>query len=358
MEFKMNRTLILLLALAFAGSSVRAETCSTLTVGIITDLSGPARNWGHSIQNGFEFGLEDSGCKTLKVLYEDDQMHSPKTVTAFKKLTEHDNVDAVVVSSSSAGNTVAPLAEQKGIPLFAWASDTRVSRGRQFVVRTWASADDEGHRLAEIILKDGVKDLAFIRATHDYSDSIFKAFSEVYPKEKLILSEEFPPENQDFKPFLMKAKAAGVQLIGACLVSSGFSGLLAKQMRDLGLTAKLFGCQTFEFSGEFAASDGALAGTVYNASSVKPEFLARYSKRFGTPGTAGGAAMHYDLARILAKTSARGKALIDELSTIKIEAQAIRRVEFKRKNGDQFLDVPIAIHRFRNDGTTEEISVE
>jgi ABC-type branched-subunit amino acid transport system substrate-binding protein len=151
------RILAALLLLAFLPALTLSE-CAKLKVGVITGLSGPAQVWGQSIQNGLDMGREESGCETLRFLYEDDQFVPNKTVAAFKKLVESDRVDAIIVTSSTAGNTVAPLAE---IPLFAWASDPNVARGRKFVVRTWASSEKEGRILAKRAKLNGHQRVAF-----------------------------------------------------------------------------------------------------------------------------------------------------------------------------------------------------
>ena len=150
----MPRLVKILVALFLLSPNAQAD-CPSLKIGILTGLTGEGAVWGKSVQNGFDLGVEESGCPAIKVFYEDDQFVPSKAITAFWKLVRSEKVDVVIVTSSGEGNTVAPLAEKAQIPLFAWASDRNVAKGRKYVVRTYTTGEEEGQFIASLAKNAG-----------------------------------------------------------------------------------------------------------------------------------------------------------------------------------------------------------
>ena len=278
---------------AFLATSAFA-TDVRFKIGFIGGFSGTAKAYGEACKNGFELGLKDRN-SPVKVVYEDDQFTPAKTVSAFKKLSEIDHVDLIISIGSTASNAIAPLAQEKRLPLIAWASDPRVSQGNNMVVRSWLSGQREGQKIAEVALKHQYQKVAFLITTSDYSRSVKEGFTKDFPSGNLILSEEYPGDSLDFKPFLLKAKSHGIDSLGLCL-NPGQPGAIAKQARELGLSLKLFGCENFHDQAESAVAGNSLWGTWFVTSRVAPDFQERYSKIFGNDNVISGAAMHYDLA--------------------------------------------------------------
>ena len=339
--------------LLFCASSACAQCNPALRIGFITGLSGEGKVWGDAVKNGFELGLSEAGCASMKRVYEDDQFAPAKSVSAFRKLVEQDKVNAVVVTSSADGNAVAPLAQQQGIALFAWASDTNVSKGRSMVVRTWISGEKEGEYIAQLSRELGHRRFAAFSSIHDYPQSVWMGISNVLPDGGAVPPRELPLDMKDFKTEIIAARARKPDSVYLCLMVPGASGIFARQMKELGMNVPIFGCEALELN-NFGFSAGALVGAWYVTGGVRPEFESRYKAAYGEPGTLPGAAIHYDLARSLASTQAHGgSALVEEVLGRQWESNAMQQIVSFKDAGDQALLVKLAANHYSADGKIE-----
>jgi len=308
------------------------------------------------MRNGIEIALEEVGRESVTVVFEDDQFAPAKAVAAYKKLVDGSKVDVVIVAASSPSNAVAPVAQRAGVPLIAWASDSMVAQGRSLVLRSYVSGQSEGARMAEEATRRGYRHVGWISSTNDYTASVRAGVVPSLPPGTVAYDEEVPADLTDFKPFLLRMRRAGVDAIGMC-VQPGQGGLLAKQAHALGMKLPFFGCYYLADSQEIAVSEGALSGAWLVSDSTTVEFRKRYIERFHNDSVLSGAALHYDVIRLLAKAQqscARGQALIDELFRIgKVVDGAVGSYPLVRKDGDQFMALPLVIKEMTKGGIIE-----
>lgn len=327
----------------FFGCSWCCADPGTLKIGFIGPLTGDAAFYGTSSKNGIELALKDLGPQAqIKVIYEDDQFQVSNTVAAFKRLTEIEQVDVIISIASSPSKAVAPLAEARGVPLLAWASDPLVSEGRRFVVRTYPSGADEGAAAAREALRLGYRKNAAFFAINDYPASVRKGFLATMPPANLAAEFEVAPSEHDLKPLLLKARAVGADAAFLCL-NPGQNGLAAKQARQLGMQVKFYGCENLSNTEELKAADGALADAWLISVGSAPEFEKRYVEQFKQPFISG-AAIHYDTTHLLnrlASKSVRGEKLIAELLSAGPISGALPRAEFIARDGDQLMEIPL-----------------
>lgn len=326
---------------------INASLCvaeQPLVVGFIGGFSGPGQAYGEACKNGFELGLKDEGGRQLRVIYEDDQFDPKKTVAAFRKLVDFEHVQLVIVLGSSPAKSIAPLAERAKVPLIAWASDPSVATGRKYVVRSWARGDEEGKRIAQEAVQRGYGKLAFFSVTDDYSLSVRSGFARSIPADQLVIDEEVALDAQDFKPRILNLKRLAVDTIGLC-VSVGQSGMFAKQATELGLRPRFFGCETLYDDRELEISQGALAGTWFVTGVISEKFRARYRSAYGNESVLSGAAIHYDIARVLKELDPQlpPLALIDSLFDGRSRSGGMEKFTIVRRDGDQFFDVELAV---------------
>ena len=350
----MPRILIaLLLCLDILGATAAAQedtAAEAVTIGFIGGFTGPGKVFGQACQNGFELGRASAGAPRLKVIYEDDQFLPAKTAAAFKKLVEVDRVAVVIVLGSSPANAVAPLAEQRKIALLAWASDDPVAAGRRYVVRTWVSGDSEGERMAREAVKRGYEQVGFIIATDDYARSVRAGFIKHFPH-RLLLEEEYAPDAYDFHPVLLKAKAAGVRQLALSL-HPGQSAAVARQAQELGLSLSFFGDENLHRREEAESAKGALSGAWFVTGDVAEDFRMRYLAAFGHDDVISGAALHFELARLLSRLTpgATPEAVIEQLMAGRPQQGALAQYQFVRHGGDQYLSLALGIKEITSTG--------
>lgn len=319
-----------------------APAQSDLKLGVIVPLSGIAAHYGAAVKNGIELALQDLGeNRRVKVIFEDFRFEPALAVSAFRHLSEIEKVDAVIVVASTPSNAVAPLAEARQMPLLAWASDPHVTRGRKYALRTYPSGETEGETVAREALRKGLNKAGVFYVVSDYAASTERGFRKVYPSEQVLISEETPQNLQDFRSFISRAKALQVESFFLCL-EVGQNGLFARQARELKMQATFFGCENLNNLQELKISEGALKDAFFSTVGVTDEFRRRYKSTFGNEDVLSGAAIHYDLVKLLnaTRSSERNSGeLIQNLFDAGEIKGALPSARFVRTADDQFLDV-------------------
>jgi branched-chain amino acid transport system substrate-binding protein len=317
---------------------------SELHVGFIGGFSGPGKAFGDAARNGFELAREELGSKGIQVTYEDDQFDPKKTVNAFNKLVHHDKVDVIIVLGSTPSAAIAPLAEKQGIPTISWASAKHIAKGRQWVVRSWASGSDEGSALASKARELELKRVGTLAYSDEYAASVVQGFEAGFGSGSTSLGEVSAAENA-FSPFILQAKSKRLEAIMLCL-SVGQGAQFARQMKQLNFKAMLLGCETFNSSTEIELSQGALTGTWFATVPVSETFRARYLAKFNSDTSVGGSAVHYELYRLLADVAASSPSrdqIRQHLLSVRERESVVGTFSIVARDNDQALDLPIVV---------------
>jgi len=318
-----------------------AETAQwKFKVGFIAPLSGPAANYGTWAKTGFEMGLAEIKDSRLEVVFEDDQFKPADTVSAFKKLTQVDKVDLVISIGSTPSNAIAPLAEAARIPLIAWASDSKVSKGRAYVMRSYFSGEEEGAAIAAEIDRRGYQEVGVIVSVNDYTQSVRKGILAKLEAGKIKYDVEVPAEAVDFRPFILRAGALGVRQVFLCL-NPGQFGLFAKQLRELKSDAQMIGCENIQAADELKIAAGSLEGAWFVTSAISQDFLGKYAEHLKGDTLVPAVAVHYDLAYLIYDAMLHAAAPKDVWQAVlgsEKRNTAVGSVGVANRGGDRFLD--------------------
>lgn len=258
--------LIALVLIALNATSIsRAD--EPLRVGVIAPLSGDAASWGTSFRAAMELAhesLDEFSRRSLVLAFEDDQMQPKNTITAFHKLLAAQDMDVVVNLSSGTANALAPLTEQRRVPLIAVASDPKIVEGRRYAFNFWVTPEAEARALLNECQRRGYKRIARISAVHNGAEAANRAFDDANQgRIKLIYDEEILLEARDFRAAISKLRSLeGLDAIIPVLFPGQLSAF-AVQARRAGITAPFFGWEFFEDSNEIRAAKGALDGAWY-----------------------------------------------------------------------------------------------
>jgi branched-chain amino acid transport system substrate-binding protein len=279
---------LILFSLFLGGSSAEAKTPEAkekLKLGIIIPLSGDSVAVGEAMKNGMLLAynkLPQSTKDKLELVFEDDRMQAASAITAFNKLVNIDQIDLLINASSGTGNALAPLADKKKLPFISISTDPRVVLNRKYVVAFWVSADAEAELAVAEAVKRGYKTIARISTMQDGFLALRDLFDQVNAgKISIPLDEEYPDKIKDFRTFITKIRNA--DSIDAVMVNMmpGQCGVFVKQLREMGVSAPVFGFETFEESNEVKASENTLVGAWYvNADDPKQSFIEEYEKNY------------------------------------------------------------------------------
>jgi branched-chain amino acid transport system substrate-binding protein len=204
------------------------------------------------------------------------------------------------------------------------STNPAVTQVGDFIFRVCFTDDFQGKVCAQFAQKKGWKRVAtFTDVANDYAKGLTKVFRETYPSSgggQIVAEETYREGDKDFKGYLAKIKAAGVD---AVYVPGYYTdvGNILRQARQIDLKVPFFGGDGWDDPQTYlnlgSISDGCYFTNHYSPDDDRPEvqaFIKAYGSRFKNPdgspkvpdamGICG-----YDAARVMADAIKRaGKA--------------------------------------------------
>lgn len=247
-------------SLAGCGSS-SGGTVSEIKIGLVCPVSGSAAVAGEYIKNGISLvtdelnaagGLEVKGKKIpVKLIIEDNEGTPEKTTNVYRKLIDQDKVLAIVGPDMSkcilAGGPIAQSAKIPAIGTFT--TNEKVTQIGDFLFRACFIDPFQGEVAAKYALNTVKAKTAAILYNNadDYAKGLQESFRKVFEANggKIVESQAYGSEIKDYNVQLSKIKASNPDVI---FLPNLFTelGLQVKQAREMGITAKIVGGDSFD----------------------------------------------------------------------------------------------------------------
>ena len=288
-------------ALMASGPVISAEP--PIKVGVVLPLTGEQAKFGEIEKNSFLMALEEvnkaGGIKgrPVELIIEDDTSKPDIGRSAVEKLISRDNVVMVTGGySSSVTYAMCAVAQQRKVPFLVTtgSADDITEKGWDYVFRINPPVSEYPKAL-EIFLKEIVKpqSVAVLHENTLFGQSGSKEFVKLCESAgiKVLMKEGYEHGAVDFKPLLIKTKAAKPDFV--YMISYVMdAALLMRQSKELEFNPKLFvgGGAGFTLP-EFAKNAGEAAEYVFSADLWTPnvpykgarEYYDNYVKKFGHP---------------------------------------------------------------------------
>jgi branched-chain amino acid transport system substrate-binding protein len=192
-------------------SGCQTKTEETTKVGAILPLTGPASFLGGLMYDGM--ALADEQIQSLDVIYEDCAGDQKLAISAFQMLTEFKEVDALVTVLTPVAEVIAPLAQEKQVPLLLTSvSVDDVEDGRDFVFRDFTSAKQDASISGEFAKEElKAETAAIIYILTDFGKSYADYFEEAFDGEVKHFTFEMP--DKDFRTQLAQVKALDYEVL-------------------------------------------------------------------------------------------------------------------------------------------------
>jgi branched-chain amino acid transport system substrate-binding protein len=288
-------------AFLISGCGQNAQDDSVIKIGSVAPLTGPQTHIGKDNENGARLavdeinakGLELNGKKVrLELLGEDDQAE-PKTATIVAQKLVDSGVVAVIGHLNS-GTTIpaSKIYHDAGIPQIS-PSATAVAytaQGYNTAYRVMANDSQQGKALGQYAVNGmGAKKIAIIDDRTAYGQGLAQEFEKAAKSSGgEVVAHEFTNDKAtDFSAILTSIKGKNPDLI----FFGGMDpqgGPMAKQMKSLGLTAKLLGGDGLQNANfiKLASSDaeGVVAsspGLPIDSMPGGPDFRKRFESKYG-----------------------------------------------------------------------------
>ncbi len=364
----MNVRLLISLLVALSGLGTMTESLAqgssepSLVIGAILPLTGSSAAFGLASKRGIELALEDlsaSDKARIKVIIEDDGLNNSRSVTAAHKLLTIDKADALLTWSSGTALAVAGLSEARKIPQLAVASDPAVSRVHRYSFNYWPIPETETKTLYDYLKRHGKKRVAMVTQVSSFPLAMRDAFAQHVHDEgalQIIADEEISSDATDMRSTLLKIKAKGA---ADGLIIAFWPGQLAsivRQARELGISAPLFGYETFEDKASFHATGKLLHNAVYSTGAdARPDFLEKFRIKY--PGESNYTASHsYDIIRLFAEASRTrkdGASIAQFLRTLRRYPSVSGEIS---STGDNRFTLPTTLKRLDTNGDPQPIT--
>ena len=286
-----------------------------IRLGATLPLSGDAAVWGKNTQEGIDLAVEEVNAsggvlgRKLVIVYEDTKALGKEGVTAYRKLTAVDRVQAIIDDSVSGVTlAMAPLAQKDRVVILATgATAPKISQAGEYVFRIWNSDAYEGEVAADYAFdKLALRSVGILYINNEYGKGLEQVFKEEFMERggKTPLSEGFAQSATDVRTQISKLKAANLD--GLYLVGYPKEIPIAlRQAKELGLSVTLLGTVAMQDPQLLESAGNAAEGLMFpypkdptgeHASGFKQAFHKRYGKEPGITADVG-----YDAVRMLAK---------------------------------------------------------
>ncbi len=268
-----------------AGNTANAN--QIVKVGVIMPMSGDVAAFGNNVINGIKIAEKEMNLQNVQLIYEDGKCNAKDSVNAMNKLVQVDKVSAVIGELCSAATLPnAPIANQYQIILLSpTASAPKIKDAGDYVFRTIPSDENQGKFAAKLLEKRGHKSLAILNTNEDYGLGLGAVLQQSFEADgnKVTAVEKFNSGTTDLRTQLLKIKETNPDAIFIASNSIDSSVAIFKQIKELGITAKLFGSEALYgqsyIDGAKDAIEGLEVTTLTTGSSdFKQKYMAAYGK--------------------------------------------------------------------------------
>lgn len=320
-------TLVLCVLSAFGceqrGGTTKGGDTGPIKVGVYMDLSGQTSSFGQSSVNGMKMAADEINKaggvngRQIELVIEDDQGRPEQAATVVTKLINQDKVHAVLGEVASSNSlAAAPIAQQAKIPMITPSStNPKVTAVGDYIFRVCFIDPFQGDVMAKFAANTLKAKTAAIMldVNSDYSRGLTQFFEASFSSlgGQVVQKQSYTQTDRDFSGQLTSIRSANPDVI---FIPGyyGQVGVIAKQAKQLGITAPLLGSdgwdapQLWELGGD--ALNGSFMANHYSIDDPSPaiqKFVADYKARYnGLPPDAI-AALGYDSLKVLADAIGR-----------------------------------------------------
>lgn len=270
---------------------VRTWGDTTEKIGVLAPLSGPAAALGEWSRQGIVMAQneinEKGGIngKKIELIIEDDVCDGKKSVDAFKKLHELQNIKFIIGPLCGAAR-IPVLSAANGSDVVMMTTGLAFAHQPVFNVPTF-NVLPTVESVSDAIIEYGFNKLGYMKYSHLYSEDEYGKSNDAEVQSKiselggtLISSESEARGSTDLRTQILKLKNNKSEAIIASTYGPDYAVLL-KQARDLGMNKPILAISSIQ-TPEPAAADKATGQKVYYsypASSDYPSVLA-FAEKF------------------------------------------------------------------------------
>ena len=276
---------------------VPASPENPFVIGAMDALTGVAESYGIPLQQAKLLAVEQINAeggingRELQIIFEDSKCAAQDAITAYRKLTDTDNVKIILgTTCSGAMLGAAPLAEAEGVVMLsASATSPDIAAAGDYIFRTAINDLQLGVDTGNAMWADGVRSIATITESTDYAEGARR--TSVAQFEKLggtvLAGEAYASDTIDFRTQLTKLINAKPDAILLSAQGEVSGGTIVKQARELAYLGPIYSeivptaPDALSIAGEAATGLKAIVPNPNLSTSAGKDFLSAYKDRYG-----------------------------------------------------------------------------
>jgi branched-chain amino acid transport system substrate-binding protein len=320
--------------------TVAPAMAQDIMIGHYGAMTGGTATFGISTDEGIRLALDGINAKggvlgkPVKLVTEDTQGKPEEAVTAVQKLISQNKVVAVLGEVASSNSlAAAPVCQRARVPMLSPAStNPKVTQVGNYIFRSCFIDPFQGPVMARFAINDlKAKRVAVL---YDVKQSYSTGLHDVFIAEaknlgaEVVADESYSTDDIDFKAQLTKIRNTNPD---AVYVPGYYTevALIARQAKELGLTAPLLGGDGWDSEQFFKIGGDAVNGNYftnhYSPDEDRPavkQFVDAYKAKYNGKMPDAMAILGYDAMNIMAAAitqagNTKGKDIRDQLAAVK-----------------------------------------
>jgi branched-chain amino acid transport system substrate-binding protein len=296
-----TRTAAVIVVLAWLGLWVPGASpawgADAIKIGMVTPLTGPGAFSGQLQSNGAKLAVAEVNKaggvlgRPVELVIEDDQTTNPGAVLAFSKLAGDSDIPAFLGPiRSTQVHAIAPDVLKLGKPVMFGGTDPVLTHmGNLWLFRFRPNDTYSARVIADFGTNTlGKKKWAIVHSTDAFGTSGMKYLTESLKSLGVnpVLVQGYTNNSQDFTPVALALKQSGAEVMGSYMTFEADVGILAKQIRQLGVDIAWVGSPSNATTNALKLAGPALYGTYavadFNRDSgpAAKDFAAKYEAAY------------------------------------------------------------------------------
>ena len=287
---------VLLVGACGPGAEEQDGSTTTFKIGVMESLTGPGETYGNVAVQAKNMAVEEINAaggingRPLELIVEDSKCSAQDSITAYRKLTDVDDLKIILgTSCSGAMLGAAPLAEEDGVVLFSGlATNPDIANAGDYIFRTAMNDLQVGIDTGNVLWADGIRSLATMTESTDYAEGVRRTSVDQFEKlgGQVVAAESYSSEVTDFRSQLSKLISANPDALHVAAQGEFSGGTIVKQVRELGYERPIYseivviGATALEIAGDAAAGLKAITAELDPANPKSAEVLANFKSRY------------------------------------------------------------------------------
>lgn len=310
----MHLRIITALTLALILISCVPAQDEAIRIGGLFALTGRGSQFGEDELRGATLATEDINAargvngKRLVLVTEDTQTDFTATITAYRKLVDVNGITHIVGPTwGPFSEVIIPLLEEDGTIAISPSTGEEIDayKSPQFF-KTWGADRLEIPVLIEHMERQGITKVSAIVSTGAFEESMLQGFlmEAGNASIEIVGIHKTSPGEKDFRSMLERVRSEDVEAIYLVLAGFDNTGLLFKQLYEIGLDMPVYAWSGFENHGMLEKYGQYLENARYPVPVITDQdkrFNQKFEDRFASPPLTPAAATSYDAVMLLAQ---------------------------------------------------------